>query len=420
MITILKIIKESIAQALMSLRNNKLRSFLSLLGISIGIFCIIGVQSAVDSLEDSVRGSFEKLGSDVLYIAKFPWASGGSQAEFVKWMRRPNPNMDDYKAVDKQLNLAETTCFYMFTGSGTVKYRSSSVDRAMTQGISFEYKDLFELEFEKGRYFSQQEYRYGAPKCFLGHTVAEELFGSIEPVGKQINLKGRKLEVIGVLKKSGKDLIGIMDFDERIFISIEMARKFINFRTNAAFQNSFLAIKAAENIPLSQLKDEVTGVLRAQRRLKPRQDDNFAINELSMMSQAFDIFFSALSKMGWLIGGFAILVGIFSVANIMFVSVKERTNIIGIKKALGAKRYIILLEFLTESIILCIIGGIVGLILVVIVVSILSNTIGFDMYLSSTNMIRGNVLSIVIGVMAGFIPAFQAASMDPVVAIRSK
>jgi len=419
-ITIFKIINESIAQAIQSLRNNKLRSFLSLLGISIGIFCIIGVQSAVDSLEDSIRGSFEKLGSDVLYISKFPWASGGSQAEFIKWMRRPNTSIDDFKAINKKVRLAETTCFYVFSGSKTVKYRSSSVDRAMTMGISFEYNELFDLNFEKGRYFSHQEYRYGVPKCFLGNVVASELFGAIDPIGKEITIKGRKLEVIGVLEKSGKDLVGIMDFDDRIFISIEMAKKFINFNTNFAFQNAFLAVKASENISLDQLNDEVVGVLRAHRRLKPRQEDNFAINQLSMMTQAFDLFFGALSKMGWLIGGFAILVGIFSVANIMFVSVKERTNINGIKKALGAKRYIILMEFLIESILLCLIGGLVGLGLVYVVVNILSDAIGFDMYLSTANMVRGNVLSAIIGVLAGFIPAFQAASMDPVVAIRSK
>ncbi len=419
MVTLAKLIKESIAQALQQLVGNKLRSFLSLLGITIGIFCIIGVQSAVDSLEDNIRGSFEKLGSDVIYVSKFPW-TGGSEVDFQKWMRRPNTNLDDYKALDKKVKSSENIAFYVFTGGKTVKYRSSSVDRAMTLGVTYEYADMFDLRFEKGRYFSQQEYRYGANKCLLGHTVASELFGNLDPIGKIISLSGRKLEVIGVIEKSGKDLIGFMDFDERLFMPLELTRKFINLNTNFAFQNAFLAVKAAENVPMEQLEDEVTGILRSQRRLKPRQEDNFAMNKLSMMSQIFDIFFAGLSKIGLFIGGFAILVGVFSVANIMFVSVKERTNIIGIKKALGAKRYIILLEFLIESIILCLFGGILGLGLITVVVSIISNFAEFDIYLSQGNIIYGTLLSVAIGILAGIIPAFQAASMNPVIAIRSK
>ncbi|MEM1322388.1 MAG: ABC transporter permease [Bacteroidota bacterium] len=419
MVTFIKVLNESISQALQQLFGNKLRSFLSLLGITIGIFCIIGVQAAVDSLEDNIRGSFEQLGSDVLYISKFPWADG-TEAEFIRWMRRPNPSLDDYRVLKKRVSYAENMSFYVFTGGSTVKYRSSSVDRVMAMGASFEYADMFDLKFDKGRYFSQQEYRYGANKCIIGHTVAIELFGSIEPVGKYINLKGRKMEVIGVLEKSGEDLVGIMDFDDRLIMPLELARKFINFRTNAAFQNAFLAVKAAEGVPLEQLNDEVTGILRSQRRLKPRQEDNFAINELSMLTKAFDIFFGTLSTIGIFIGGFAILVGVFSVANIMFVSVKERTSIIGIKKALGAKRYILLLEFLVESIILCIIGGVLGLGLVTLTVSAISAAIDFDIYLSQGNIIRGVLLSVVIGIFSGIIPAIQAARMDPVEAIRSK
>ncbi len=419
MITLLKIVNESIAQALQQLLSNKLRSFLSLLGITIGIFCIIGVQSAVDSLENSIRGSFEKLGRDVIYVAKYPWA-GGTEAEYLKWQRRPNASYQDYKTIVRKLKSAEEASFVIFVGAKTLQYGSNSVDRAMVLGATYTYRDMYDLDFEEGRYFSYQEHRYGAPKCLIGHKVATELFGDVSPVGKHLKLMGRKLEVIGLLKKSGKDLVGILDFDERVLLSLEFARKITNIKGNTRSQNTSLAVKAARGVPIEQLKDDVEGILRAERRLKPRQENNFALNELSLMSTLFDAFFGSLSTMGWFIGGFAILVGIFSVANIMFVSVKERTNIIGIKKALGAKKYIILLEFLIESIILCLLGGLFGLLLVYILVEILSGAMEFAMYLSVFNIVSGIAGSVIIGILAGIIPAYQAAGMDPVDAIRSK
>ena len=334
MVTLLKVIRESIAQALQQLISNKLRSFLSLLGITIGIFCIIGVQSAVDSLENSIRGSFDKLGSDVIYVAKFPWG-GGTEADWLRWQRRPNASYNDFKTIKRKVKSAEEASFMLFIGSKTLKYGSSSVDRVAAMGVTYAYRDMYDLDFEEGRYFSYQEHRYGAPKCLIGHKVATELFGDQSPIGKEVKMMGRKLEVIGLIKKSGKDLVGILDFDERLLISFELARKITNIKSNVSFQNASLSVKAASGVSVDQLKDEVEGVLRAERRLKPRQENNFALNELSLMSSLFDAFFGSLSTMGWIIGGFAILVGIFSVANIMFVSVKERTNIIGIKKSTG-------------------------------------------------------------------------------------
>jgi putative ABC transport system permease protein len=419
MIIFLKVFKESIAQAFQQLWGNKLRSFLSLLGICIGIFCIIGVQAAVDSLENNIRGSFQKLGSDMIYVDKFGW-TGATRAEFMEWLKRPNPNYNDYKALKKRLRTAKDIALVVGIGQPTLAYKSNSVEEANTAAVTIEYGEMVDMTFEKGRYFSQQEYHYGANKVILGHTVAQELFGGIEPVGKMVKLLGRKLEVIGVIEKAGEDLIGVMNFDEIIFLPFELGRRMTNIKSDEAFQNSNLMIKAAEGVSLDQLKDDITGVLRAHRRLKPKQDDDFSLNELSLLSQVFDSFFDILNVIGLVIGGFAILVGIFSVANIMFVSVKERTNIIGVKKAIGAKRSVILLEFLIESIILCIIGGLFGLGLVLLVISALSSVIGFDMYLSANNVINGLLWSVSVGILAGLIPAFQASSLDPVVAIRSK
>ncbi len=415
MVTLIKVIVESIRQAFQQLSGNKLRTFLSLLGITIGIFCIIGVQSAVNSLESNVRGSFEKLGNDVIYVKRFSWASGPT--DWWKYMKRPNPSYDDYKVVKAKVRNAQEVSFHAVIGFRTAKYGSRSVEETVLIGATSEFADMFQLKFEDGRYFSSSEYFYGAQKVIIGHKVAEELFGTIEPMGKKIKIQGKKFEIIGVIEKAGDDIVNVMDFDDCIVVSYETARTMANMKARYIFDTS-VNIKAANNVTLEDLKDEVTGVLRAKRRLKPKEDDNFSLNELTMLTSILDAFFGVLNWAGIIIGLFAILVGMFSVANIMFVSVKERTGIIGIKKALGAKQYVILLEFLIEAVVLCILGGIMGLLFVYLIVTVLSSAIGFNMFLSAGNIIFGIVLSIIIGVLSGVIPAFQAARMDPVEAMR--
>ncbi len=415
----LKVLTESVNQALHQLVSNKLRSFLSLLGVTIGIFCIIGVQAAVDSLEDNVRGSFEKLGDDVVYVTKFSWAEDPGQ-NYWKWMRHPNPDYNDYKALVKSMRYAELVSYHVVLGLKTLKYRSNNVENAVIVGATYEYGDMFNLEYSKGRYFSPSEYQYGSSKCILGNTLAEQLFGAIEPIGKKVKVMGRSLEVVGVVEPAGEDLVSVMDFDEVLFVPYELAKTMANLKSNNAFGNSLLSVKAGEGISLDQIKDDIVGAMRPHRRLKPTEDNNFAMNNLSLLTSILDSLFDVLSLVGLIIGIFAILIGVFSVANIMFVSVKERTNIIGIKKALGAKKYIILLEFLVESVILCVIGGFIGLAMVQVIVKVLTNIFGFEMFLSFSNIMVGVIWSVSIGILSGVIPAYQAASMDPVEAIRSK
>jgi putative ABC transport system permease protein len=179
-----------------------------------------------------------------------------------------------------------------------------------------------------------------------------------------------------------------------------------------------LNVKGIPNVNMDDFRDEVRGVLRAHRKLKPKEEDNFAINELSMFAEILGSIFGVMKGVGFIIGIFAIIVGAFSVANIMFVSVKERTNIIGIKKALGAKRGVILLEFLVEGVLLCIVGGVFGLLIVTVVLKLISGVFHYEMFLSLGNVLAGIIGAIVIGIVAGFIPALQAAKMDPVEAIR--
>lgn len=413
----IRVLKESFAQATQQLTANKLRSFLSLLGVTIGIFCIIAVKSAVNSLEDNIRNSFKRIGDDILYISKLPW-NEDPQENYWKYQRRPNPSFTDYKILTERLNSAQAVSFYLIAGARTIKFEGNSVENTFAIAPTFEFGEVHNMEFEAGRYFSQIEYNAGAPKILIGAKVADELFGTIDPIGREVKYFGQKMQVIGVIKRAGKSLIQPFNFDNAVLFTYEFARSIINVKPQTPWGTS-LEIKAKNNIPLLQLRDEVIGTLRAARQLRPSEKDDFSINELSILLSATESFFAVLNSLGYVIGGFALLVGMFSVANIMFVSVKERTSIIGIKKALGAKRSVILTEFLIEAIILCLVGGVIGLIFVWGILKIVSIFSAFEMYVSLSNMINTVLLSVIVGVIAGFIPAAQAASLDPVEAMRA-
>jgi putative ABC transport system permease protein len=417
MFNFLKIFNESIRQAFQQLTGNKLRSFLSLLGITIGIFCIIGVQSAVDSLESNVRGSLEELGDDMIFINKMPMLEDPHE-NYWKYLRRPNPSYKDYENLKKKVKTAKVVDFHVGIGSKTAKYRSNTVEGAFVLAVTIEFDEMFQPGYDNGRWYNNFEYQKGHNKVVIGYEVAQQLFGAgIDPIGRKIKLMGQKVEVIGVFEKAGESMINIVNFDEVIVISYEFAKKVANV-SNSDPRGGSINLQAAEGVSFERLKDDITGVLRNSRGLRPKESNNFAINALSMLAGVLDSVFGALNMAGWIIGGFAIFVGIFSVANIMFVSVKERTGMIGIKKALGAKRNVILLEFLIESIILCILGGILGLILVKLILLCANESMPFPIYLSWNNVVFGISLSIFIGIISGFIPAFQASKMDPVEAMR--
>lgn len=412
-----RIARESILQAFGQLQSNKLRTSLSLLGVCIGIFCIVGVQSAVNSLEKSVRNSFNKLGDDVIYIQKMPWNEDPGQ-NFWKYLRRPNPSYKDLIAIQEKAPSVGLADYHVFIGAKTLKYRSNSLSGAIAVAVTYEVEKLFALDFSQGRFFHPTEYQRGLNKVILGHKVAEELFGDILPVGKKIKMMGQSFEVVGVIAPSGDDLIQIMNWDETVLISFETARRLTNVERNSLFGAVVIA-KPKPGIPMEKMKEEVRAVLRARRHLKPLEEDNFALNNVSVIASFMDSFFGALNTIGLIVGGFAMFVGMFSVANIMFVSVKERTRLIGIKKALGARRFFILLEFLIESVILCTIGGAIGLALVFILLKLLSGIMPYDIYLSANNVLFGLGLSTAVGIAAGIIPALQASGMDPVEAMRS-
>lgn len=412
----IKIIWESLLQAVGALRSNTLRTILSLLGITIGIYCIIMVKSSVDSLQNNIVEGFNKLGSDVIYIDKMPWNEDPGQS-YWKYAKRPNVSYDDYLSINNRSELTEYAAYATFTGGRTIKFNSNSVTNAFILGSTNDYAQIQNFNIAEGRLFNPMEYETGANKVVLGYNVYTELFKGIHGVNKYVKLFGQNYQVIGYLQQEGQNMFNFMNFDDAIWVTFNSLKKFTNVSATSPTGKMLIA-KAKPGVDLDDLKGELASIIRAQRRLKPLETDNFSLNELSMLTQILEKVFKVLNIAGFIIGIFALIVGMVSVANIMFVSVKERTNIIGIKKALGAKKYVILSEFLIESVILCIIGGLIGLTMVFISLKIVSAIAPFGMQMSFLNGMIGVVTSILVGIISGIIPASQAASMDPVEAIR--
>lgn len=389
---------------------NKLRTFLSLFGITIGIFCIISVFTVIDWMEKAIHDSINSMGNNVIYVQKFPWSFDNNLAwwDIIKW---PSVSLNDYKALMNKSTKAEAISF-VASKSDKMKYRNNVANDAILAAVTNDLEKVVTFEIEKGRYFSPYEYTSGSNVAVLGAEIAERLFEKTDPVGKEVTMSGYKAKVIGVLKKEGQGGISLSNVDQITLVPLNFGRSFINLKNR--FIDSQMMIKAKHDVSVQELSDETTMVLRAARRLKPVEATNFSVNTATMLSQGFDAVFKGINIGGWIIGCFAILVGGFGIANIMFVSVRERTNQIGIQKALGAKRFFILQQFLTESVLLSIIGGLLGLLLIFIGTLIVNYVYELNMYLTFGNVILALFISGVIGIVAGYAPANAAAKMNPV------
>lgn len=408
----LKLIRESYLFAVRELVVNKTRTFLSLLGITIGIFAIISVFTIFDSLENKLRDSVSALGSNVLFVQKWPWMTDGN-APWWKYMNRPQPTLEDLKIVQKRSNLTEAVAFSVYKRK-TIKNGNNLMENMQIQGITYDHNQVMTVDIGIGRYFTRSESANGRQVALIGSEIAENLFPNQDAEGKTFKIGGMKTYIIGVMEKKGEDSFGNSP-DKQVFIPVNYMKSFVDLRHSG----NALMIKGKPNITNEELKSEITGILRAAHRVKPGADDDFAINETSVISNQFDQFFGMLAGLGWVIGGFSLLVGGFGIANIMFVSVKERTNIIGIQKALGAKRYFILTQFLFEAIFLSILGGLFGLLFVFILGLVVTYGFEWEMMLNEGNIILGISVSTFIGLVSGLWPALSASKLDPVDAMRS-
>ena len=413
----LKLVKESFNFAFEALHGNKLRTILSLLGITIGIMTIIGVFSAVDTLRNNIQSSVEKLGSNTVYIQKWPWV-GGPDFPWWKYISRPSPTIKDFDKLSERMEeSAEGVAFQISMGNRTIKHKNNSIEGVQIDATSHDYYRVWKFEFESGRYFTDSESKSGRPIAIIGYSVADGLFPNQDPIGKVITVLGRKATIIGVFKEEGEDMLGI-SADKTVLLPLNFAKGIIDVEDER--YNPQITVKGVEGISVTEIESQIRGNVRSIHRLSPREEDDFSLNKTTMLTGQLDQLFGIIDFAGAFIGGFSILVGGFGIANIMFVSVKERTNIIGIQKSLGAKNYFIMLQFLIESVLLCLMGGAVGLAIVYLLAYISKSVFDLEIVVDISKVILTIILSSMIGLISGFIPAFMASRLDPVEAIRSK
>lgn len=412
-----QIITTSVTQAWQELRVNKLRTFLSLLGITIGIFCIIAVLTVLDSMKNNIRTEMASLGSDVLYINRWPWMDEGGEYKWWEYWRRPSMSPTEVKAVEDQVPDASFATLCLPINNTTVKHADLDVSGLTGYGVMNNFDKIQNIEIAAGRYLSASELDGGSNTVVLGGEVYNTLFPTgLNALGSGVTFFGKKFTVVGVMKKVGKNMAGF-DFDNAVIFPYYAATSYAD--TRSFNYDPLMLIKARNGVNVDELKYEVEGVLRRVRKVRPGQANDFAINQLSQVSERLDAVFVTIDVIAIVIGGFSLIVGAFGIANIMFVTVKERTKIIGLKKAIGARSRSILMEFLVEAITLCIMGGIIGIVIVLLLSLALTYGADFTVTLSFKNFLLGIGISAVVGVLAGFIPARSASKLDPVVAIRS-
>ncbi|WP_040756505.1 ABC transporter permease [Winogradskyella psychrotolerans] len=415
MLVYLRLLKESFSFAINALRTNKLRTFLSLLGVTVGIFSIIAVLAAVDSLDKTIQGQLSSLDSNTMYLANMSFGP----TDVPRWQRETfdEVSFNEYKTIKLSIADAEHVALQLFVKRENIRYESELVSSVNTVVVSHEFIDIQVMEFEKGRFYNESESNSGRPVVVIGSEISKSLFGELEPIGKKVRLYGQKFTVIGVVKKEGSGLFGDSN-DVSIFLPANYVRN--RYGDNNPFMKYIVIIKPEKDADIEGVKAEITQVMRNKRGLKPDEIDTFFISVISGLQDVIDTIIGSLNLIGWVISGFSLLVGGFGIANIMFVSVKERTNLIGIQKSLGAKNKFILFQFLFEAVILAVVGGLVGLFLVWIGTIIGSNlTEDFEFVLSPQNMALGFFISSIIGLISGVIPALTASRLDPVEAIRT-
>lgn len=414
MILYIRLLKESFAFAFNALRSNKLRTFLSLLGVTVGIFSIIAVLAAVDSLKKNIVDSLDGMDKNTIYLFKYSFGP----TEVEKWKRDQFPQVkyDEYQYLQKSMPDIDKISFNFFTKNQSIKYDDNTVNSIRVKPSTNEFFEIEPFKVDKGRLFNEVESNSGTSVIVIGSEVAEGLFKGNEPIGKQIRLYGQRFTVIGVLKKMGQNAFGDSN-DVSVFLPVNNIRKL--YGDNSVIFTPAILIKPKAGVDIEEFKAELTNKMRSIRGIRAGEINSFFVNILSGFTNFIDDIIGNMNLAGWGISIFSLLVGGFGIANIMFVSVKERTNLIGIQKALGAKNRFILFQFLFEAVILAMFGGLIGIVLVWLIAIVLTNVLDFEFVLSSFNILLGSSLSIIIGLISGILPAISASRLDPVEAIRT-
>lgn len=411
-------IEEGLKSSFHAVNSNKFRAFLTTVGISIGIFAIGLVFTLVNSLESAITKNLAVLGNTTLYVHNWPWKDNSK--DWFKYVNRPKVSYKEFKKLEQNLNKVSAVSFEATKNGLTLKNSGNSIENVTVKGITADFIKIRELNFKEGRYFSEVEFNSGRNVCILGYEVARQLLGNEGVVGKTVDIGGKKLKVIGVINREGNSIFGA-SLDEMVFIPYQLFAKVFPMKERRI--DKVIAIKANKYENLEEVQDETIGIMRQTRSLKPSEEDNFAINKQEALMENLKGIFGALNTGGIFISALSLLVGGFGIANIMFVSVKERTREIGIKKAIGAKRSFILFQFLTEAVMLCLVGGAVGLILLFTIAGIAQvilekMSMDFNIIITGTSIITSVLISVIIGIISGLIPSYYASKLDPVEAMR--
>lgn len=384
-----------------------MRSILATLGIVIGIIAVTVLQTAIEGINRAFEKSISAVGADVLYIQKFEWFG---KEDWEVYRNRRDIDWQQFKYFVENIQSAESVAPTVGT-SAVVTYQDFSTENVFILGTTSEYQKTVGLNIDEGRFFTQQESDGGWAVCIIGYDVRDAFFENVEPIGKYIQINGNKFKIIGVNEKMGS-MLGLFSLDNRIIIPIQ---KF--FKIFGTKRSITINVKAPDVTLLEDIKEESRAVMKRARRITVGEKEDFGINQQEAFRQTYDSLTSLIKTIGTAITLLALLVGSIGIANIMFVSVKERTREIGIRKAIGAKRSIILLQFLIESVTICLIGGFIGL-SIAFPISLL-----IDAFLLPTAMplwVVGLalIISIASGIISGFFPAFQASKLDPVDSLR--
>jgi putative ABC transport system permease protein len=396
-----------------ALRANPLRSALTMLGIIIGILTVTLMGAFIVGLNDMFHETTSFMGTDVYYIDKFSW--GGDT--WMKDRNRPDVTQEDATELRRRMTTARAVSVSADEWSVDVKSRDAVVEQMRASGVDAEYQVTGSVNLELGRFFATQELLSARPVCVIGYDIWDQLFHKANPLGQQIRVNGYPLEIVGVAKQVG-GMFGVFSIDHEVMMPL---RTFLN-AFGDPHRSFTIAVKAKSVVTKEDTKAEAAYQMRVVRGLKPTEEDNFAINSQDQFNKAFDSLTVTLNMIGLVITGLSLIVGGIGIMNIMFVSVKERTREIGIRKAIGARRRMILSQFLSEATMLCLLAGLIGLTIAYAIALVLNNTVLSDssvkVVFSPSIVITAMGLSLAIGLMSGLLPAWRASRLDPVDALR--
>jgi putative ABC transport system permease protein len=404
-------VRESFHIALRALLANKARGALTTLGIVIGIVAVVTTMTAVNGLQNKFRESFSAVGSDVIYVSRMPWVV---MNDFFLYRNRPSLDLREARALEARLRgraLVNPT----LDGRSDVKYRSETIEAVTVVGTTEKQVLVSSAQPQSGRFLMAFDVTYKKNVCVIGSAIRDGLFKGTDPVNKTLRLGRANFRVIGVMEKQGGSFLGGPNFDRQVFIPITSYVKTFGGRRGHVDVN--VAIKAPTQEAMADLEYAVIGEMRKIRMLRPAEPDNFSINKLDTLVGTFNSVMGVVLLVGLLVTSISLFVGAVGVMNIMLVSVTERTREIGIRKAIGATRRSILLQFLFESSAICLLGGMIGIVLAAMVTAVINATL-MPASLSLPILAIAILVSILVGVLAGVAPAYRGARLDPIEALR--